>query len=511
MILIDGENLSIEDVVSVAQFREKASLTPQAKEKIKQSHKWINEIIKEGKPIYGINTGFGVFSNKHIPIEDIKKLNRNLILSHAVGTGPDLPEEVVRGAILIRANTLASGYSGIRLELVENLLQMLNQGVIPIIPSQGSLGSSGDLAPLSHLALVLTTDEQDSEENSGWATYDGKRVRGKTAMKEASIKRLILGPKEGLAITNGATFSAALAALIISGSETLLDTAEVCLAMSLEAMLGCVEAFDKRLHASRNQEGQISVASRIRELTQGSTLLGAANRIQDAYSLRCAPQVQGPARDTIKFVYKLIIKEINAATDNPLIFGPGDTISGGNFHGEVIGMAMDFLKIAISEVAAISERRTFLLTDSKMNSGLPPMLVDSAEAAGLNSGMMMPHYTAASLVLENQHLSNPDSIYSLPTSGGKEDHNANALTAARHAYQVIQNCAHVLAIEIFIAARALDFRLREEPEKVMGIGVSKAHQIIRETIPLQLDDTLWGPQIEEIREMVTSGKLLILI
>ena len=509
MIKIDGNNLSIKDIFNVARNNEKVSLTIQAKEKIATSHSWVQEIVQLEKPVYGINTGFGIFSNKQISPQDLKKLNRNLIISHAVGTGQDLPEEVVRAAMLIRANTLASGYSGVRVELVDNILKMLNQNVTPCIPSKGSLGSSGDLAPLSHLALVLTTDEQELEDESGWAIYKGKKTSGKNAMKAATIKRLKLEPKEGLAITNGATFSAALAALAIHQAEILINTAEVALAMSLEALLGVSAAFDERLHSIRRQNGQITVAARVRELTHGSTLLDTARRVQDVYSLRCAPQIQGPARDTLDFVRKIISQEINAVTDNPLLLGRGEAISGGNFHGEIIGMAMDFLKIALAEVAAISERRTYNLTDENMNGGLPPMLVDTHEAAGLNSGMMMPHYTAAALVLENQHMCTPDSIQSLPTSGGKEDHNANAMTAARHAYQIAKNCGHVIAIELYCAARALDLRFRENSKYKMGAGVGGAHRRIREIIPLQLEDALWGPEIEDVRKLVSEGLLVL--
>ncbi len=509
MIEINGKCLTIDEVVQVATAHEKVTISPAAVERIQESHHWVRNISLENKPVYGINTGFGIFADKPIDHEKIAELNRNLILSHAVATGPEFDEEIVRAAILIRSNTLAGGYSGIRSVLIENMLEMLNRGVIPSIPSQGSLGSSGDLAPLSHLALVLTTDSDDREQNSGYAYYQGERVTGQQAMSAASIPRLILKAKEGLALTNGATFSAAIAALTTNLADILIDTAEVALAASLEALLGASNAFDPRLHLSRNQVGQQVVAGRIRALTEGSSLLNAAGRVQDAYSLRCAPQVQGPARDTLEFVRQIVSREINATTDNPLIFGPGEAISGGNFHGEVVGMVMDFLKIALAEVGAISERRTFQLTDSKMNADLPPMLVDNQLAAGLNSGMMMPQYTAASLVLENQHLSTPDSINSLPTSGGKEDHNANSLTAARHAHQIANNTAHILAVELYTAARALDIRMRKNPEFKMGIGVNKAYSLIRNVVSYQAGDAWWGPEIEKVKSLVLSGALAL--
>jgi histidine ammonia-lyase len=508
MVLIEGDQLTIEDVVSVARYNEDVRLGEHARQRMMQSYGWVRDIILAGEPVYGINTGFGIFSDQRISPHDSASLSRNLILSHAVSTGPDLPDEVVRAAMLIRANTLAAGYSGARPEVIETLISMLDRGVTPFVPSQGSLGSSGDLAPLSHMALVFTTDEADLDEESGWATYDGARVSGKTAMHLAGIPRIILGPKEGLAVNNGATFSAAIGALAAAEACHLLGVAEISLAMSLEAMLGVSAAFDARMHAARRHPGQMAVAEKILRLTQGSTLLDAGGRVQDAYSLRCAPQVQGAARDTAQYVWDVVSREINAATDNPLLFGPGEAISGGNFHGEPVGLAMDFLGIAMAEVGAITERRIFRLTDGKLNNGLPPMLVDSVEAAGLNSGMMMPQYTAVSLVLENQTLANPDSVHSLPTSAEQEDHNANSMTAARHALQIIHNVAHVLAIEVYTAARALDLRLRVTPQAQMGVGVAQAYHKIRQEVPYRPGDAWWGPEIERVREIILAKDFL---
>jgi histidine ammonia-lyase len=504
-ITIDGQTLTLAQVQQVAVQGAEVALAADASQRIEEARDWVRQIVEKGDPVYGINTGFGIFSETRISDSDIHALNRNLILSHALGTGPELPDVVVRAAMLIRANTLAAGYSGARVAMIDTLIAMLNAGLTPAIPSQGSLGSSGDLAPLSHLALVLSTDEADRDEESGWANYQGQRMSGKAAMADAGIPRLVLGPKEGLAITNGATFSAALAALTIELTDTLLNTAEVSTAMSLETLLGVSAAFDARLHAARRQPGQMQVAERIRSLTTGSSLLDAAGRVQDVYSIRCAPQVQGPARDTLAFVRGIIEAEINAATDNPLLFGPGESISGGNFHGEPVGLAMDYLKIALSEVAAISERRTYTLVDGNMNGDLPPMLVGAREGAGVNSGMMLAQYTAASLVLENQGLAAPDSVRSLPTSAGKEDHNANAMTAARHAWDVAHNAAHVLAIELYCAARALDLRLQDMPEAQAGAGVQQAHEILRQRVPYRAADGLWGTEIEQVREMLLSG------
>lgn len=505
MVEIDGYHLTIEDVIAVARNKEFVSLSPEAKDAIRLSRGWLEEILQANKPVYGINTGFGIFSERRIPREASDRLSRNLILSHAVATGSPLPEEIVRAGMLIRANTLARGQSGVRLEVVQTLLDMLNAGVTPCVPSQGSLGSSGDLALLSHMALVFTTDAEDRLDDSGWAFYNGQRLRGKEAMQAAGLPRLRLTAKEGLAINNGATFSAAVAALAVHDANILLKSANVGLAMILEALLGCIEAFDPRVHAVRGHPGQMRVAAHVRRLTEGSTLLGLAHRVQDAYSLRCAPQVQGAAWDTLDFVTAIVEREINATTDNPLLFSSDAVLSGGNFHGEPLALAMDFLGIAMAEVAAIAERRIFRLTDGKLNGGLPPMLVDHPEAAGLNSGLMMPQYTAASLVLENQTLAHPDSVHSLPTSGEQEDHNANSMTAARHARQIIENTAHVLAIELYTAARALDLRLRQYPDASPGRGTRRALEVLRSAVPYRPGDAWWGPEIERVREMLTDG------
>jgi histidine ammonia-lyase len=507
MIIIDGKSLSIQEIRRVAIEGEKISLSREAADKIRQSREWVEDIINRGEPVYGINTGFGIFADRQISSHETRLLNRNLILSHAVGTGDPLPGEVVRAAILIRANTLAKGFSGVRLLLVETLLEMLNRGIHPVIPSQGSLGSSGDLAPLSHLALVLSTDEEDIDELSGFAEYKGKQMSGKEAMNKAGISRIILEAKEGLAINNGATFSAAIAALACSDAENLLSVAEISLSMSLEALLGISSAFDPRVHESRQHPGQIAVAERIRELTRGSSLLDSTNRIQDAYSLRCSPQVQGPARETLTFAAGVINREINAATDNPLLFDEGEAISGGNFHGEPVGLVMDYLGIAMTEIASIAERRVFRLVDGRLNENLPSMLVDQHQDAGLNSGMMMPQYTAASLVLESRSLATPDSTYSLPTSAAQEDHNANSMTAARHTRQIINNTTHVLAIELYIAARALDIRIREMPHTKLGTGTNAALQCIRDSVPYQAGDALWGPEIDTVRGLIIAREI----
>lgn len=509
MINLGEHPLSIKELINVARFGEEVCLSTQAQELINISNKRMQFIVDRGDPVYGINTGFGIFADKKIPVKDCARLSRNLILSHAVGTGEDLPIEVTRSAMLVRANTLSKGFSGVRLVVVQTILDMINAGVTPIIPSQGSLGSSGDLCPLSHMALVLTTDENDREEESGRAFYQGQVYSGKKAMELAGIKRITLGPKEGLAINNGATFSAAIAAIVLWDGEYLLNVGEAATALSLEALQGCSAAFDPRIHKARGQQGQIESAEHIRTLVAGSTYVDSTSRVQDAYSLRCSPQVHGPVRDTVRFAKNVIETEINAATDNPLIFSDTDAISGGNFHGEPIGMVMDYVGIAMAEVGAISERRTFRLTDGKLNGNLPPMLVDSATAAGLNSGLMMPQYTAVSLVLENQTLASPDSVHSLPTSGEQEDHNANAMTAARHAAQIVMNVTHILSIELFTCCQALDLRQRQINAS-LGEGTARLYQQIRSVVPYHPVDSIWGPDIKKIEDLTKEHRLMVL-
>jgi histidine ammonia-lyase len=331
-------------------------------------------------------------------------------------------------------------------------------------------------------------------------------LTGKQAMQAAGIERIVLGPKEGLAINNGATFSAAIGALAICDAEYLVDLADRSIALTLEALLGCSGAFDPRIHDARGQLGQIESAKKIRESFAGSTFIDSTDSIQDAYSLRCAPQIHGGVRETVRFVRQVIEREVNAATDNPLIFEPGVAISGGNFHGEPIGLVMDYLSIALSELGAISERRVFRMTDGKLNVGLPPMLVDSTEKAGLNSGLMMLQYTAASLVLENQTLATPDSVHSLPTSAEQEDHNANAMTAARHAAMIIENIQQILGIEIYSAVRAMDLRMRQKAGK-MGRSTQVIYDRLRKDIKYTAGDTYWGPEIDLTKQLVKKQEL----
>lgn len=506
-LLIDGHSLAIEDVVAVARHGRPVELAPAARAAMQASRAFVESLLTpDASPIYGINTGFGVFANRSVSPADSEQLNRNLVLSHAVGVGDPFSEEVVRAAILIRANTLAIGHSGVRPVIVETLLAMLNAGVHPVVPQQGSLGSSGDLAPLCHLALVMLNDEA-----SGEAIYRGRRMSGAEAMAAAGIARLTLKAKEGLALSNGATFSGAVAALALSDAETLIADSILATALALEALLGVSNAFDERLHAVRRQGGQSVVAAVLRRLIAGSTFVDSAGRVQDPYSLRCAPQILGPALDTLRFVRGWIENEINAATDNPLLFRAGtsfDVISGGNFHGELIGMGMDYLGIAVAEAGAILEQQINRLLNEKLSFGLPPMLVGDPEAAGLNSGLMMPHYTAVSLVLENQTLAHSDSVHSLPASAGQEDVNANALTAARHATQIVANVAHILAIHFFTVAQAIDLRAMAHPDKRLSPASAAAQARLRREVPFVAHDRLFHPDLERLWRLVLNGDIL---
>jgi histidine ammonia-lyase len=500
MITIGKYPLTIGEIIQVARNKDKVKLGDKAVSLINDSNERLKTIIDSNQPVYGINTGFGIFADKKIQKNEIKKLNRNLILSHAVGVGKPLRDEIVRAAMIVRANTLAKGYSGVRLELIITIIDALNKQVTPVVPSQGSLGSSGDLCPLSHMALVLTTDENDLESESGAAKFNDIEYSGKKAMEMAGIPRYSLGPKEGLALNNGATFSAAMASITIYEANYLADVADKAVSLSLEALRGSPDAFDARIHSARGLVGQMTSARNIKANSEGSTLIGSTNRVQDAYSLRCAPQVHGAVRDTIDFAQSIVEREINAATDNPLIFDPSIALSGGNFHGEPIALVADYLGIALCELGAISERRTFRLTDSKLNDGLPAMLVDSANDEGLKSGVMILQYTAASLVLENQTLASPDSILSLPTSGGQEDHNANSMNAAKHALQIIDNLRVILSIELFVATRAIELRMRSINK--LGKPNQQIYDKIRTQTPFSTGDKIWSEDVNTLTDML---------
>jgi histidine ammonia-lyase len=507
-ISIDGHSLTLDQIEAVARHNRSAELAPDTRTLVQDSAKKILNLANSEQALYGVNTGIGIFASQRIAPEEAIRLSRNLILSHLVGLGAPFAKDVVRATMLIRANTLAHGQSGVRPQIIDILLDMLAKDVTPYIPSQGSLGASGDLAPLAHLASVFSAPlEDDPEDYSGQAWYKDQLLSGAEAMAAVGLTRIRLGPKEGLAITNGATFSTALLALACIDAERVVRSAEIATALSLEALLGVSAAFDPRLHDARPYPGQVEVASRIRALTLESDLLDADERVQDAYSLRCVPQILGPVWDTLSFAKKIVAIEINSATDNPLIFG-GQALSGGNFHGEPIGLAADYLKLALSKVGSLSERRIFRLTAEHTSGGLPPMLVAHPEKAGIYSGLMMLQYTAASLTLENQSLATPDTLHSIPTSAGQEDLNPNATTAARHLTEVIDNLWKIVAIELIVAAQALDLRLQSMPQAKPGVGTAAAHQYIRKFVPFRAIDKPFTEVIEALSKILCNGDLI---
>jgi histidine ammonia-lyase len=507
MIKVTGNNLTIQDLVKIAREKKEIKLSISTYKQIVSSYEIMLSQAKKEYPIYGINTGFGVFANKRISLKESKELNRNLIFSHAVATGDPLPEEIVRAAMAVRINALSKGLSGVNPKIVTTLIEMLNLNVIPLVPSQGSLGSSGDLCLLAQLGLVLMRDEKNIDGESGKVIYKGNLISGKNAMEKAGIERIEFSNKDGLALINGATFSSAITALSVNAAEELLKIATAALSLSLEALCGRLDAFDENIHVARNMEGQIEIASGVRRLIKNSTFINSLDQIQDAYSLRCAPQVHGAVKDTEKFVRSIVSKEINAATDNPLLCKDDRFLSGGNFHGEPIGLASDYLSIGLSELGAISERRIFRLMDKNLNNGLPAMLVGPSVSEGLNSGIMVLQYTAAALALENQTLAVPDSIKSLPTSANQEDHNANAYNAAINLSRIVNNVTKILSIELFSACRGIELRRKIYPKGKLGIGTQKLFNIIKEEFPYHSRDMQWGGDLEHFYQLMLEDSI----
>lgn len=497
--LVVGEKpATLEDLVDVARNRQRIILHESVAKTLAPSRQWIEEVIedmhagKEVPPIYSINTGFGSLAGKQAfaEPEDAAELSRRLILADAAGVGRVVEEEVVRATMFIRVVSLIQGFSGISIEMVQGLVDMLNKDVYPAVPEYGSLGASGDLIPLAHIAIVLTgppAGKEDVELDSGEALVNGTIVSGKAAMAHAGISRLPISAKDGLALLNGTSFSAAQAALALFDAKTLLASAEVTAAMSIEALMGYGDAFIEELHLARGQKGQIEVAQRIRQLLDGSKLITGSRDEdpqrqppQDAYSLRCVPQVFGPVKDTLAFVESIIQTEINATTDNPLIIPslPASrnlkAVSGGNFHAEYVAFAADFLSIAVTEIGNITERRIFRLDDGTLNRGLPDMLVAS-EKVGLDCGYMLPQYLAAALVSDCKTLAHPDSVDSIPTSANQEDHVSMANNAGRHARQIVWNIQQVVATELLMATQALELRCAEgNPHGFTSADISTA-------------------------------------
>jgi histidine ammonia-lyase len=498
-VIIDGENLSINDIVSVARNFEKVELSSDAGKKVMKCRKFVESLVASEKVVYGVTTGFGAFDNIYISKEQTEKLQENLILSHCAAVGEPFPEDIVRAVMLLRANSLSKGYSGVRVEIIDTLIHMLNFGVHPVIPEKGSLGASGDLANLAHMVLVMI--------GKGEAFYEGERMSGKNAMDRAGIPIIKLSSKEGLALINGTNVITAIAVLLVHDSQILIKTSEITAMMSLEALKGTARAFDEKISMVRPHKGQITCADNLRRLTTDSQIMESHRydkKVQDAYSLRCIPQIIGAIRDSLSFVKEKVKIEINSATDNPLLFPDEDeVISCGNFHGQIIAISHDLLGIALSEIASVSERRIERLVNPYL-SELPAFLT---EKEGLDSGFMVAQYTAAALVSENKVFAHPASVDSIPTSANKEDHVSMGMAAALKARKIFENTSYVVAIELLCSAQGLDFR---KPLKA-GAGAQAAYELVRSRITHLKEDRILSIDINKAREMVITGEVLLAV
>ncbi len=494
MVILQGGDLSLSLLEEILRARKPIGLGPQARERVARARQWVETAALGELPIYGVNTGFGVLARERIPLEERIRLQRNLILSHAVGVGEPLPDEVVRLMLLIKINSLALGYSGVRLETLDRLIAMYNADLLPVVPSRGSVGASGDLAPLAHLVLPLIGE--------GLLKDSGRLRPAGEVLRERGWEPLELGAKEGLALINGTQLMSACGAWAMLRARRLLPAADLVLAMSLEALQGSAQPFDARLHQVRPHPGAAVVAENVRRLLQESEILEAhrlCGKVQDPYCLRCAPQVHGASRDALAYVERTIETEINSATDNPLLFDEQTILSGGNFHGQPLAIALDLAAIALAELASISERRLYLLLEG--GDGLPRLLMRNT---GVNSGFMLLQYTAAALVSENKVLSHPASVDSIPTSLGQEDHVSMGSISALKLLRVLENTETVLALELIAAAQALDYRMPLLP----GKGVRRAHELVRRFIPHVEEDRLWTEDIHRALELIRSGALL---
>lgn len=497
IVIVDGETLTVEDVVNVSRFNAKVELKESQIEKIKESRRYVEEALEKGQAIYGINTGFGKFSTVSISEEELDLLQKNLIYSDACGVGDAFDTEIVRAMMVLRINALAKGFSGIRLETLECLIEMLNKGVHPIVPSKGSVGSSGDLCPLAHMVLPMIGE--------GEAEYEGEILAGSEAMKRAGIEVITLKAKEGLALINGTQAIMANATLNVYDTERLLKEADIVSSLTVDALRGIIDAFDERVHLIRPHKGQLDVAENLRKLLKNSKLVTkqGEERMQDSYSLRCIPQVHGASRLAFDYVKEVVSTEINSVTDNPLIF-PGEDgacISGGNFHGQPIAIAMDTLGILVSEIANISERRIEKLVNPALSHGLPAFLVKNG---GVNDGFMIPQYVAAALVSENKVLAHPASVDSIPTSANQEDHVSMGTIAARKARKIIDHAQHVISIELLCAAQAADF----SDVKKLGDGSMEAYKTLRNEVDFMENDVIFYPDMDKSFELIKNETLL---
>jgi histidine ammonia-lyase len=501
-VLLDGETLKLEEVAQVARGEARAEISPDARARVRRSRALVEARLADGEAHYGINTGFGTLAEVRVGEGDLRKLQRNLVLSHAAGVGNPLPLAEARALVLLRANVLAKGVSGVREETLDLLVAMLDRGIVPYVPERGSVGASGDLAPLAHLALAVI-----GEGEAFWAPAGAAPLRmpALEALARAGLAPAVLEPKEGLALVNGTQAMAAVGTHALLRAERLAAVADLAGAMTLEGLLGSHRPFEPAIQEVRGQLGQIAAAAHLRSLLEGSEINAShqgpdCHKVQDPYSLRCMPQVHGAARDGIAFARDVLAREINAATDNPLVFPEtGDIVSGGNFHGQPVALALDVLAIAASHLAAISERRVEQLVNPSL-SGLPPFL---APSPGLNSGYMIAQVTSAALVSENKVLCHPASVDSIPSSAGREDHVSMGMAAALKARQVVENVRTCLAIELLVAAQAIDLRRPLRP----SAKVAEAHARIREVVPPLEEDRTLHRDIEAVGELVDGGAL----
>lgn len=495
-IIIDGKNLTFEQIAHVSRKNTPIKLSDNSLKEMKLSRDYVFSIVKKGLPVYGINTGFGALADKHIKESDLEKLQVNLIRSHCTGVGKPFSKEVTRAIMLLRANCLASGYSGINPQAVQLLVDFLNHDIIPIVPQKGSVGASGDLAPLAHIALALIGE--------GEVHFQNQKMPSIKALEKCSLKPLTLGPKDGLALINGTAVMAALGALALERAQEYTKLADIVATMTLEGVRGTVRAFDEKISNLKPHPGQIECAENLNLLVSGSKIKEShrdCKKVQDPYSLRCVPQVHGACRQTLKHTREVLRTELNAVTDNPLIFYKEDeVISGGNFHGEAIAFVMDYLAMGLSELCNISERRI----EKMMNpvfSDLPAFLIKDS---GLNSGLMIAHVTAAALASENKGLCHPSSVDSIPTSTDKEDHVSMGVTSGRKLWEILDNLKNVLAIEFLCASQALEFHrpLKSSP------AIEAAHTLIRQYVSPIEEDRIFYKDIESIAHIIDNGKLI---
>jgi histidine ammonia-lyase len=494
-----GNTLELEDVERVARQQQPVRLAEDARPRVDAARAFVDRVVSEGRVVYGLTTGFGALSEIGIAPDRIRELQLNLIRSHAAGVGDPLPEEEVRAITLLRANVLALGHSGVRASVIEMLTELLNRGIHPVIPSRGSVGASGDLAPLSHLALVLLGE--------GEAVVNGERMTGGAALQRAGLQPLVLEAKEGLALNNGTQVMTGIGILALLDAERAVEIAEVAGAMSLEGLRGTPVAFDERIQRARPQPGQIASAERLRALLQDSEIreshLHDDPRVQDAYSLRCMPQVHGAARQALAYVRQILEVEANSATDNPLIFAADEEVlSGGNFHGQPVAQVLDLLSIAIADLGSICERRIARLTDASL-SGLPAFLTKDP---GVNSGLMMAQIVAAALVADMRQRAHPASVDSVPTDANKEDHVSMGVHAAIKAREVVRIMQSLLAIELMTAAQALEFLKPLKP----GRRVGRAYDLVRERVAVLEQDRVLSGDIAALEDLVRSGQLATL-